>query len=684
NYDLEDIFKKEYEHIDDFYRETNSRLYKITFEKELSEAWLYKQVANEKIYLFEIHNKDFNPKSIGKKNLHTLYWEMLFDKKNLADVVFKLNGEAKVFYRKASIHKEKRILHPVGCQVAKKFFRLEDGNFEPVPSESIDRLNRYYLSKFEKKEDKDVLLEEDKKYLNNFTIVKKYDVDEEGKWEDFSEEKKKNCARIKDKRFTKDKILFHCPIEINFKSKNTEFINTKVLEFLHKRDDVNIIGLDRGERNLIYLSMINTNGEIVEGMQFSLNKLSSVEEEKRKEIDYHKLLSSKEEERLKARKNWETIENIKNLKEGYLSQVVHQLAKLVIEKNAIIVLENLNSYIKEKRGAKVEKSIYQKFENMLIKKFQYLVLNKNNLYGKGGVLKGYQLTNKTIPPFKYMSKQEGFLFFVPPDYTSKICPSTGFINLLNTKFTSKENAIKFFEKINLSYDKEYEYFRFDFDYKMFDSLRVDVNELKQTKWSVCSHSAPRSTVVKENNKWFYKKKDINAELKKLFKENNIDFEKDNLDLVLQDKNSKLGAKFYESLLKQFSVLLALRHTWEDEEGKHDAIVSSVEVGERGSNKFFNSEEKKKKGKNKEGGWIGKLPVDADANGAYNIALKGLWLLNELNSEDDKEKAVKKFNELKKAKFIKEKKKNGEEKKKYVRRWCSNTDWLKFVHERNSK
>lgn len=54
------------------------------------------------------------------------------------------------------------------------------------------------------------------------------------------------------------------------------------MEFLHKRDDVNIIGLDRGERNLIYLSMINTNGEIVEGMQFSLNKLSSVEEEKGK------------------------------------------------------------------------------------------------------------------------------------------------------------------------------------------------------------------------------------------------------------------------------------------------------------------------------------------------------------------------------------------------------------------
>ena len=33
-----------------------------------------------------------------------------------------------------------------------------------------------------------------------------------------------------------------------------------------------------------------------------------------------------------------------------------------------------------------------------------------------------------------------------------------------------------------------------------------------------------------------------------------------------------------------------------------------------------------KGKDADGNWISKLPVDADANGAYHIALKGLYLL----------------------------------------------------------
>lgn len=36
--------------------------------------------------------------------MHTLYWKALFDERNLADVVYKLNGQAEMFYRKKSIN----------------------------------------------------------------------------------------------------------------------------------------------------------------------------------------------------------------------------------------------------------------------------------------------------------------------------------------------------------------------------------------------------------------------------------------------------------------------------------------------------------------------------------------------------------------------------------------------------
>jgi CRISPR-associated protein Cpf1 len=76
---------------------------------------------------------------------------------------------------------------------------------------------------------------------------------------------------------------------------------------------------------------------------------------------------------------------------------------------------------------------------------------------------------------------------------------------------------------------------------------------------------------------------------------------------------------------------------------------------KGSNEFYTSEYEKKKGKHKNGRWISKLPVDADAdadaNGAYNIARKGLWLLGQLDKEDDNEKAIKFFEGIKKPKEI---------------------------------
>ena len=61
-----------------------------------------------------------------------------------------------------------------------------------------------------------------------------------------------------------------------------------------------------------------------------------------KEKNYHSLLDEREKEREKARKSWGTIEKIKDLKAGYLSQVVHKIVTLMFKYNAIIVFEDLN------------------------------------------------------------------------------------------------------------------------------------------------------------------------------------------------------------------------------------------------------------------------------------------------------------------------------------------------------
>ena len=80
--------------------------------------------------------------------------------------------------------------------------------------------------------------------------------------------------------------------------------------------------------------------------------------------------------------------------------------------------------------------------------------------------------------------------------------------------------------------------------------------------------------------------------------------------------------------------------------EEDYLISPVKAPD---GKFFDSREQQKFEKD------AKLPIDADANGAYHIALKGLYLLrNNFNNND----------------------------KGYLGN-ISNAEWFTFVQERNN-
>lgn len=157
-------------------------------------------------------------------------------------------------------------------------------------------------------------------------------------------------------------MLLHVPITLNFVNQKNFKINDLVREYA-KKNKMNVIGIDRGEKHLLYFSLIDSEGTIKK--MESLNVLMGV--------SYVDKLIEKEKKRDTERKDWKTIENIKELKEGYISQVVHKLVQLAIEHNAIIVMEDLNSGFKRLRQ-KIERQIYQKFELALAKKLNFVVI----------------------------------------------------------------------------------------------------------------------------------------------------------------------------------------------------------------------------------------------------------------------------------------------------------------------
>ncbi|HRZ25411.1 MAG TPA: type V CRISPR-associated protein Cas12a/Cpf1 [Spirochaetota bacterium] len=528
---------KKYSDVSGFYNEVAEQGYALTYTP-VSAKYIDDKVSKGELYLFEIYNKDLSIKKKninGTPNLHTLYWKAIFNEDNLKDVVVKLNGEAEIFFRHASIDANSRVVHKAGTALYSK---------NP---------------------------------LNKKNSTFEYDI-------------------IKDRRFSKDKFFFHCPITLNFKAQGEKRFNERVNRFLENNDDIKFIGIDRGERHLLYYSVIDGRGRIIEQDTFNVLKNSyesngSIVEKK---TDYRDLLDRKEKERDEARKKWSAIENIKELKSGYLSHIIHELAKLMIKHNAVIVLEDLNFGFKKGRF-KIEKQVYQKFEKALIEKLNYLVFKNEKPGNAGYVLKAYQLTDE-FESFDKLGKQSGFLFYVPAGYTSKIDPATGFVNLFNTYYENIDKSKEFFGKFDsIRYNKDRDYFEFAFDYKKFTDRSGG-----KTKWTVCSFG---------NERYYYDARsrsyvchDITRNLKLLF--GHLKYE--NGENIIEKILEQTEAGFFKSLYFNLKVLFSLRYTGKDDKGNEfDYILSPV-------GNFFDS---RKADEN--------MPLDADANGAYHIALKGM-------------------------------------------------------------
>ncbi|MCQ2213998.1 MAG: type V CRISPR-associated protein Cas12a/Cpf1 [Bacteroidaceae bacterium] len=542
---------KTYEDISGFYREVEQQGYMLGYRK-VSSSFVNQLVDEGKLYLFLIWNKDFSEYSKGTPNMHTLYWKMLFDERNLADVVYKLNGQAEVFYRKKSLELANTTIH-------KAKHAIKNKNVQNAKTEST----------FD------------------------YDI-------------------IKNRRYTVDKFQFHVPITINFKATGGENINANVLDVVRNNGFEHVIGIDRGERHLLYLSLIDMKGNIVK--QMTLNDIVNEYKGNTYSTNYKDLLSNREGDRTEARRNWQKIENIKELKEGYLSQIVHIISKMMVEYKAIVVLEDLNMGFMRGRQ-KIERSVYEQFEKKLIDKLNYYVDKQKDADECGGLLHALQLASK-FDSFKKLGKQSGCLFYIPAWNTSKIDPVTGFVNMLDTRYENVDKARCFFSKFdNIHYNDAKDWFEFTFDYNNFGTKA----EGTQTKWTLCTYGTRVRTFRNpaKLNLWDNEELVLTHEFKKVLQEAGIDIHGNLKDSIcnLTDK------KHLEPLMHLMKLLLQMRNSVTNSE--IDYLLSPV-ADENGN--FYDSRT-----------CLDTLPKDADANGAYNIARKGLWAIRQIQETAEGER-----------------------------------------------
>lgn len=543
-----------YEDISGFYREVEQQGYMLGYRK-VSVDYINRLVDEGKIYLFEIWNKDFSRYSHGTPNMQTLYWKSLFTEQNLADVIYKLNGEAEIFYRKRSLDIGKTTIHPA---------------------------NRAIPNKNEKNERKESVFD--------------YDI-------------------IKDRRYTVDKFQFHVPITMNFKATGANNINSDVQDIIRNGGVKHIIGIDRGERHLLYLSLIDLNGNIIK--QMTLNDIVNEYNGNTYRTNYKELLASREGDRMEARKNWKKLENIKDLKSGYLSQVVHVISKMMVEYQAIVVLEDLNMGFMRGRQ-KIERQVYENFERALIEKLNYYVDKQKSHNDAGGVMHAYQLTSK-FESFKKLGKQSGCLFYIPAWNTSKMDPVTGFVNMLDTRYENSDKARNFFSRFDsIRYNATKDWFEFELDYNNFNESREKTKGTR-TRWTLCTYGTRVKTFrdPEKLNQWANKPVNFTEEFKKVFADAEIDINGNLKESICQLKDKKV----LEPLMGLMKLLLQMRNSITNTEV--DYMLSPV-ADDNGH--FYDSREQ-----------IDGLPDNADANGAYNIARKGLWVMQQIKETESGEK-----------------------------------------------
>ncbi len=509
-------FQETYDSRPNFIEDIKSQSYKLTrdvLDKDLIE----KAVQNWELYLFQIYNKDFSANATWSKNVHTSYFQALFTwgEENL----FKLNGEAELFWRKGILEKKVR---------------------EKSPKHKVD-------------------------------VIEK-------------------------KRYTENKLMFHVPITLNFcrEEFRVNDITKKVIK--NNVSDVTILWIDRGEKHLLYYSLIRLDGTIIKTGSWNVIQNGI------KKVPYHQKLNEREWKRDQAQLNWDQQEQIKDLKKGYISQVIHEICNIVIQHNAIIVLEDLNGGFKRWRQ-KVEKNVYQQFELALAKKLNYLVFKKNPEDQTGGTMKWYQLTPQ-VSWFGDLKFQTGIMFYTPAGYTSTTCPCCGWRKHLYLKYNNEKTAKFELSKIMISKNDG----NYLIDYIVPEDIRKAKTNIKLLK----THRRLTSKDQLRSQYNISTKQDITyvitEELDKLFGPWNLDY----IGWIQEASVSQC-----KSLIRLLNLLMKMRNP---KSGTDIDIIQCPACD-------FHSDK-----------WLQSQPYNWDANGAYNIARKWSIIIEKI-LHDEKSTAV---------------------------------------------
>ena len=310
--------------------------------------------------------------------------------------------------------------------------------------------------------------------------------------------------------------------------------------------------------------------------------------------------------------------NKKDLKAGYISHVVHQLVEETIKDgdtiapHAYIVLEDLNTEMKRGRQ-KIEKQVYQNLELALAKKFNFVVDKEAKQGELGSVSKALQLT----PPINNYQdiegkKQFGVMLYTRANYTSITDPATGWRKTIYIK-NGKEEDVK------TQILETFSDFGFDGKDYYFEYTEANAGHTWRLYSGKNGEPLPRfqnkKQIQQDKNIWVPEQINVveildglvaNFDKSKSFKEQIMH----GVELKKIEGRSETA---WQSLRYALDLIQQIRNSGEKNTKDDNFLYSPVR---NYNGEHFDTRNHKNNGDLE-------LIVDADANGAFNIARKGL-------------------------------------------------------------
>ncbi len=425
------------------------------------------------------------------------------------------------------------------------------------------------------------------------------------------EHKKDTFKILKNWRYAKDKILFHLTMRINYWkpyegfAKFNEYINSN---FISQDNDINYIGIDRWEKFLAYAVVVDKNWKILEDVPLNGDRWI-----------YKDILVKREEEMMDWRRNWKTIWKIKELKEWYTAWAVKKITDLSIKYNAVIVLEDLSGWFKNIRK-KIDRQVYNKFEHWLLKKLNY-VCDKKNWVDKWIQLTPYFYDQKLTADKIDFNDQLGILLYTNPAYTSQTCPDCWFVK---SKFWFNPNSKK--EALKQSLEDKLVSINYDNIKNCFE-VKYCVDDQETTLYT----SVKRLVKTRDDDKKYWKT-DYNYNMTDKMKDLFSKFvEYKGWENVLSEffNNADLSKWDIQELSKLLNILIQLRNSNTEREALKDGKEEDFIACPRCLYNSNDSSSITEKWKTRN---ISKLS-NADANGAYNIARKGIIMVDKIKNSD---------------------------------------------------